>query len=308
MKNKKHVMMQPGSPKLSEVIGQFLASKATQSRTAYLLTLRSTLGRLTHELGDPPVNAVTTGQLSQAIFASGATPRSRRQKLALIKTFFTWSRANGHLPPHLPTVADPIRIVVPAIEPAILTPAELKTLLAGTQDVEVRLRIALSAFAGLRSDELERVDWSSVDPAATIRVEPELSLTRAWRVVPILPVLHAWLQPFYCSQGPVLRARDSKSRLRQWARRLGVPLKSNVFRHSCGACRYALTVDLVRTGAEMGLDATLLARSFLTRITREQALEYFSLTPEAVGIKDWPQRVAKYLKRRQALPPTARTR
>jgi hypothetical protein len=58
----------------------------------------------------------------------------------------------------------------------------------------------------------------------------------------------------------------------------------------------------------MGLDATLLARSFLTRITREQALEYFSLTPEAVGIKDWPQRVAKYLKRRQALPPTARTR
>src|ERR1035437_3293596 len=305
MKNKKHALTLSNPPRLSEVIHHFLASKAPQSRHAYLATLGYTLGSLTRVLGNPPVSAVTTRQLCQSVLGSRLTLRSKKQRLAVIKTFFSWSRANGYLPPHYPTPADPIRVVVPSIPPVILTPPKLKKLLAGTKDVEVLLAIALSAFSGLRHDDLISLRWGEIIPARLILVQQfrlqERVVTPVGHWVPIPPALDAWLRPFYGSQGLVLAESVLETRLPALAATLGIELWTCAPRYSYGAYRYALTGSVETTAMELGLSFRDVRDDYPHIPPEAEARQYFSLIPEAVGLRGWPALVANHRSRRQAL-------
>jgi hypothetical protein len=54
----------------------------------------------------------------------------------------------------------------------------------------------------------------------------------------------------------------------------------------------------------MGATSVLHRHPLFRPATESQADKFFALTPESIGVTDWPQRVARYLKDRQR-PPTA---
>jgi integrase len=91
-----------------------------------------------------------------------------------------------------------------AFESNIITPAQLKALLAGAKDVESILYLAISAFSGLRPAELERLSWDLIQLGEGIAIPPQIAKHPVGRRVPILPVLEAWLRPFHGSQGWVI--------------------------------------------------------------------------------------------------------
>ena len=68
--------------------------------------------------------------------------------------------------------------------------------------------LAIGAFAGLRSAEIERLDWKNVNlKRGFIEVRAETCKTRARRLVPISDNLRAWLKPFAVPAGPVVPYR-----------------------------------------------------------------------------------------------------
>ena len=86
---------------------------------------------------------------------------------------------------------------------AIFTPPEISRLLAAASPDFVSC-LALGAFAGLRSAEIERLEWSDIDLAGRhITVGADKAKTASRRVVPISDNLAAWLAPYAGRHGNV---------------------------------------------------------------------------------------------------------
>jgi hypothetical protein len=286
---------------LSQAVQEFLKEKQPFCGKNYLRTLDWVLSKCRATLGNLPIGKVTAAQISKVVRAPGLHPRAQKQRAIVIKTFFNWSRSQDYLPSGRPTPAHTIDVRIPKFVPKILSPAELKNLLAGTQDVEVLLSIVLPVFTGIRLGELERLRWNHIAPGKRIYLGPETGV-RFGRSLPILTVLDAWVRPFYGSQGTVISSMTVRHKLHRLARVLGVPWKHNGLRISFCAYRLAQTGNLAKTVIETGRPAFVL-RELVHGVTGAEAEEFFSLTPEAVGIKNWTTIVAKHLKKREATGP-----
>jgi hypothetical protein len=283
---------------LAQAVQKFLKEKEPFCGKNYLQMLVWVLSKVRATLGNLPIGKVTAAQISKVVHAPGLHPRAQKHRAIAIKTFFNWSRSQGYLPSRRPTPAHTVDVRIPKFVPKILSPAELKNLLAGTQDMEVLLSIVLSAFTGIRLGELERLRWNHIAPGKRIYLGPETGV-RFERSLPILPVLDAWILPFYGSQGTVISSMTVRHKLHRFARVLGVPWKHIGLRISFCAYRLAQTGNLAKVAIETEGPGFIL-RELVHRVTGPEAEEFFSLTPEAVGIKNWNAIVAKYLKKRGA--------
>src|SRR5439155_9123955 len=95
------------------------------------------------------------------------------------------------------------RVKVRNGEVAIFTPAEIARLLAAASPDFVS-SLAIGAFAGLRSAEIERLEWNEIHLAEKfIVVGASKAKTAGRRIVPIHDNLAAWLAPYAERQGRV---------------------------------------------------------------------------------------------------------
>ncbi len=113
--------------------------------------------------------------------------------------------------------------------------------------VETKEAIAL---AGLRTAEIERLDWREINLASKfIEVKTKKAKTRARRLVPIVPALAAWLQSYRADEeadGPPTEGPVWPQSLpylfelqRDAAKEAGVDWKHNALRHSFISYRVA---------------------------------------------------------------------
>jgi integrase len=85
----------------------------------------------------------------------------------------------------------------------IFTPKELGWMLSSARP-EIVPFVALGAFAGIRSREIQRLDWADINLATGyITVSQGKAKTRGRRIIPILPALRAWLHLHHQESGQV---------------------------------------------------------------------------------------------------------
>lgn len=188
------------SPLLKEAAREFLGAKASSIRKQYLAQFEYSLRDLISSFGDLPVSSVTPGMVNQALSARKRSPSTSKTMLAGMRSFFSWSRDQGYLPPTAPTAAELITIKVVTVNPLpILRPSAIEALLTSTDDLELRLAIAFWSFAGIHYGDLTRLCWEDIVPGRSICLKADPGkFDTVW--VSIRPVLNAWLRPFYCSQ------------------------------------------------------------------------------------------------------------
>jgi integrase len=278
------------SPPLKVVVDEFLASKKPETRAAYQYQLQG----LVRAFGDLPLDRVMTVQIHQFVRNPNHTPRVQRQRLGLTQAVFNLGRKRDYLPRHQRTAADSVKVIVPNMPPPVLTPFVFKRLLEGTRVVELLLWMVLSAFAGLRSRELEGLSWDAIRPGTSIEM-PRDSKGGYRRSIPMHPALDVWLRPFYGCQGKVFKSRNLRHRLMLHARTLGIGLRLNALRASYAAHLMTQSCDPVLVAGVLGHRSAWATYRPCLRITLQDATEYFALTPEAVGITNWPEMVAQYL-------------
>jgi integrase len=280
---------------LTEVVLKFIKAKAPLGRLEYLRALQYVLQQRLSSLGHLPIGAVTHHQLRGVVFGRGLAPRTEQHHAAVVRMFFGWCRSEGYLPLGQPSPAAGLRAQVLPFQPLLLVPHEIEKLLAAAKDVELVLWLTLSSFAGLRTQELEQLEWECINPRQFITIPAHFSMCRHGRVIPIDPVLDAWLAPFYGSQGPVFSSHAIRRKVAHLARMPGIKLGRNAFRHSYCACRLALTNHPQKIAREVGHSPAILSRLFATQATLADAQKFFSISPAAVGIRDWPAMAATYL-------------
>jgi len=146
--------------------------------------------------------------------------------------------------------------------------------------------LAMSGFAGLRSKELERLDWAEVQiERGFIELKRSKTKTGQRRLVPILPNLAQWLGPYVQESGRVWLYGDSYlSRLKmQVAEEAGIQWKHNALRHSFASYRLAQIQNANQVALETGHTAKVLFTNYRELVTAEEAKSWFGIVPKVSG-------------------------
>jgi integrase len=198
------------------------------------------------------------------------------------------------LPRNEPTVVEDVAAAtISEGDIAIYSVAELRLLL-GHAPSKLLPFFAIGAFAGLRSQEIMRLDWSDIRFEQNfIEVTAAKAKTASRRLVPLLPVLAAWLLPQRQREGHVVgyTRNDVLGEARQRFCASGISVggvtvkfvwKPNALRHSYASYRLAEIKDAARVALEMGNSPSMLFRNYRELVTDEQAKEWFSQFPATV--------------------------
>lgn len=281
-----------------EVVEEFLTSKQVEGVSFFHLEDRKYRLNKFAEALPGRIDHVTTHEIEVWLNGLGVSARTRNNYRSGALQLFRYARAKRYLPRNEPTVVEDVAASNSnegKIE--IYTPVELRLLLSNAPEKLLPF-FAIGAFAGLRSQEIMRLDWSDLRfEQGFIEVAAAKAKTASRRLVPLLPVLAAWLLPLRKPSGNVVgytrndvlceaRQRFCKTGIKQGKKAIEFQWKPNALRHSYASYRLADIKDAARVALEMGNSPSMLFRNYRELVTDEQAKEWFSIFPSAPAKRD----------------------
>lgn len=225
------------------------------------------------------------------------SPQSYRNYRTVLHTLFAFAVARGYAADNPVESVEKLKVRNGDI--AIFKPVEIARLLEACRAnyVDYLPSLTIGAFAGLRSAEIERLQWSDVDFASKhIVVSAGNSKTASRRIVPMSDNLAAWLADysgrqqgkiwpggnvlFYRRQQQIalataVQADESKGAKGQKP----IEWKGNALRHSYASYRFALTGDAGRVAGELGNSAAVVHRHYRELVKPADAERWFAVKP-----------------------------
>lgn len=209
-------------------------------------------------------------------------PQSQKNYLTVASSMFAHA-VKQHKAPRNP-VTEIERPDVVREEAGILTPAELRRLLLHLPADTVPF-VVLSAFAGLRPAEVQRLEWKDINFANSIvSVQASKSKTKRRRTVPMPANLKAWLRPLVKDEGKVVALADltirqkrlkparEKAKLTRWPH--------DCLRHSAATYMLQREGDAARVALWLGHTQEVLHEHYKGLLTNpKQAAEWFAIVP-----------------------------
>jgi integrase len=166
-------------------------------------------------------------------------------------------------------------------EVEIFTPDETRKLLVAAR-ADFLPCLAVGMFAGLRSAEIERLEWKDIDfKQGHIVVSASNAKTASRRIVPVAENLAEWLKPYFGSTGKLWTQSSIAFYKRQeaTAKAAGVTWKANGCRHSFASYSFALCADAGRVAGFCGNSPQVIHRHYKQLCTPADAKEFFSIKP-----------------------------
>lgn len=233
---------------------------------------------LAHNLAD-----VGVGDIDGILGALEVGPRRRNNVRDDIIAFFRWCRKRAYLPEGQTAAERTDKLAEPPPRKEFFTVAEFRKILSAADEAWIPW-LAIGAFAGLRAEEIQRLDWSNVLlTRGMIDVLAETAKTRRRRLVPISDNLAAWLAPHAQASGPVIANRIDHN-IVALRNRLGIKWPDNGLRHSFGSYRLALTQNAAQLAEEMGNSVQMIRRHYAEAVFPDEAQEWFSIAPKCTKL------------------------
>jgi integrase len=282
---------------VAEVVAELLKIKEARGASPrYMQDLRYRLNRFAAAFQKDACN-ITTAVVQEWLDGQKLSPQGYTNFRRVIHLLFKFAVARGYAADN--PVAEAERIKVRNGDIEIFTPLEIARLLA-VASPEFLPSLAISAFAGLRSAEVERLEWKDVDLAGRmIVIGASRSKTASRRIVPLCDNLAAWLAPYAGRQGKVwpgghdafyVAQQDTAQATAVEAKpdkgivgRKAVEWKANALRHSYASYRFALTGDAGRVAGECGNSAAVIHRHYRELVKPADAERWFNVRPEAAA-------------------------
>jgi integrase len=282
-----------------QIVDEMLAVKrAANLSAAHVRDLEVRLGRFSDsfQINLCDLNGTMIEKWLDGMKISG---RSKLNYLRVVATLFRFAIRRKYLPKE--SFGEIEAVQPPRVdnrEVAIYTPDEMREILAAANPKMVPW-LAIGAFAGLRSAEIDRLDWSEVNLTERhIEIKASKAKTAARRLVPIMDNLAQWLTPYAKPSGKVIG-------FRRWWKQIAAitkvinskrtsetkfAWKHNALRHSFCSYRLAAIKNAAQVALEAGNSPQMIFRHYRQVVTEAEATKWFSITPEGpVNIVSLPQ-------------------
>jgi integrase len=228
------------------------------------------------------IGSVTTADVQRWLDRVKAAPQTVKNFQTVLGTLFSFAEARGYVfkGGNPLDAVETISASGGAIE--IYTPKEIADLLKASSN-EFLPVVALGAFAGLRTAEIERLEWKNIDLAGGfIHVAGEKAKTRSRRLVPILPNLAQWLAPYAKQTGLVWKATENelKDARAETVKAAATPWKDNGCRHSFCSYRLAAVQSAAQVALEAGNSPQMIFKHYRELVKPEAAKTWFAIAPE----------------------------
>ena len=268
--------------KVADLVTEFLGEKEKQGRSErHLETLKSHCKRF----GDAicmNIGSVTASDVELFLDSLEVGPRTRDNIVNSINTLFEYAKRKRYLPTDHDELSRVTRLSNNEDGPIeIYTPEEMKALLTAAEESLVPF-IAIGGFAGLRSSEIQRLDWQDVkfDSDCIIVQKGKVKQRgKSRRIVPMLANLKKWLKPFAQNTGKVWP--HSKPYLYEVlstvATESKVGWKNNALRHSFVSYRVAQIKNIPQVAYESGNSPQMIDSNYRELVTEQEAKKWFAI-------------------------------
>lgn len=290
---------------VSEVVAELLAVKESRRNSPrYLQDLRVRLARFADAFRKDCCD-VTTAEVQAWLDSLKLSTQSYMNFRRVAHLLLEFAVARGFAADN--PVAGTESLAVGDGDVEIFKPAEIRRLLAAASP-DFLPCLAIGAFAGLRSAEIERLAWADIRLAERhIVIGASKAKTASRRVVPISENLAAWLAPYAAQTGAVWKGTHEAFYITQQttAAATEVPAdvensipakppvkwKQNALRHSYASYRFALTNDAGRVAGECGNSAAVIHRHYRELVKLADAERWFAVKPdgEAANVVTLPR-------------------
>jgi integrase len=289
-----HHLQKPSTKTVSEIFEELIEGKRSEGLSErYVEDLESRVGKFAGDF-KCPLASVTGPEIREWLQKMPVANRTKNNFRLAIQTLISFAKAQKYLPkewgeleavPTWKTNHDSI---------GIFTPHQMVVLLS-VADQRMIPFLAIGAFAGLRTAEIERLDWSKVSLATGyITIDASIAKTNARRVVPIAANLHQWLEPLAKSEGPVMEIANVANAIQRLVNATRptdpknpdkifppeVPWTHNGCRHSFCSYRLAEVQNAAQVAYEAGNSPQIIFKHYRSLVTPEQAKAWFSIVPE----------------------------
>lgn len=290
---------------ISEIVKEMLNIKLNDTfiEDRQKQTLKVRWGKFERAFGNRVISTIKAKELDSFLANPEWQPRTRQHYRGAISMIFDYAKRKDYLESdkdHQAEKTETIRVNDAKLESWSVEDMRLILKHATKRTIPW---LVLGAFAGIRSSEIERMNWEDIDWSSNlILVKGKLvggSKSRASndRAVAMTENIKAWLSPFGIYKGNILKSlcvgeanKDIYNALEDLIHKIQKekPLftwKQNANRHSFATYYLAMTGDASTTALAMGNSPTMVLRRYKSiqvegkTVTRAMAEKYFAILP-----------------------------
>jgi integrase len=253
---------------------------AEEISTRHASSMRETLKKFDVRFGDTPIKLLQGAEVKGWLASLPLAVKTRNRHLGYVRNILGLAREWNLLE------ADPFERINGFNDPhaksrqvAILTPEQVQAFLNAV-DPDFLPFFALSAFSGLRREEICRLDWSEIKLDRNLIDLPYTkSKNRRRKLIEVPENLKAWLSPLVQESGSVMPRKKLQLAFESAAEAAGiVPWPQNGLRHSF--CSYAVALNGFEwTSMQADHSVQMLRKHYWEVVDREMAEKYWAIRP-----------------------------
>ena len=258
------------------------AKTADGMKRRYLKSLRGVLARFSLVFGERRLADITSSEIDRWLRSLSVKTLTRNSLRARLSSFFTFCRQQRWITSN--PFIDVLKAKAATAPPGILKPEEAARLLETASEQTLPIH-AIGLFAGLRSAEIEQLEWRHVRWAERlIEVTATSAKSGARRLVTMPENLCQWLEPYRTHHGP-LWPPDCYRKLVTDRRKAGLKTwPSNACRHSYASYHLAHFKDAPALSLELGhVTPQLVFAHYREVVTPSEAEKFWRIAPSVSG-------------------------
>lgn len=265
-----------------EVVAELIENRrSNEASQLYLRDLRVRLENRFAVAFKVPISSVTTGDIQRFLDGLKCKQRTKKNFLTTIGTLFSFAKNRGYVHEAHPGISKVEFKSNDTTKIDIFSAKEIETLLNNARPELVPV-LAIGAFAGLRSEEIKRLQWPSVHFGERfIEVGADIAKNRVRRIVPIPDNLWRWLLPYRKATGPVYTFSNLALQFAKLSKAVNIPWRKNGLRHSFISYRVAKTDNVEKVALEAGNSSAVIRSNYLKMVTGAQGRRWFSIKPSS---------------------------
>jgi integrase len=261
------------------------AKRGRPLRERSLQDLQSRLSKFNLLFGSRLMKDVGVGEIESWLHREEWSLQTRQNYFRILHTFFEFATAKGY------RADNPMKgISKPCPDdgvPGVLSLVQCEKLLNAALDSEPEHEllgyVVLGMYCGIRSAELERLDWSAVDMESRhVTISAKIAKARSIRNVEITENTMLWL--LRCSKRTgAISPTGFRKRFDKLKAAAGiVHWPTNALRHSAGSYHFAMHEDSAKTASMLGhTQDSVLFKHYRALTRKNDAKSFYGLSPKA---------------------------